>query len=533
MHPQQNALKQPKWLFIPLLLLSLAACTEMQLASSEHGIVGGHTHSGDPAVVLLDLGPLGGYCTGTLISPKVVITAAHCLDRPEEMEVRTVNDADDEPAHGTRVVQHGIPNGTDLGIVAMVQAIDATAPIPWNKGSLKAAVGQPVRLVGFGATGEEETDFGVKREGNTVLDKIGAQIKGVKGDEMATSNRGGQGTCYGDSGGPNFMTIDGVEQLVATTSRGTDACGAGVDVAVRTDAHRAFIADFIAANDPDACLDPGTCERGAPDDGGGGGCQTGGGAGGLWLLGLFLLLRGRRAAAVLPLCALLVAGCNNDDPVVPPPSGDERATPVPAPTETSEEAPAEQRRGRETPAAQASDFIDIPNKSNLEKETLEILKIVRKPELTAEEDAKVKAWKDKVVKGTLEEHLDQECTTAYTQRYQNAPEREKERLRKEWVESQAGRDILLRKTEAVAEKVNLRIANNQYFESELLLNAMYMAERQARAVRQAEGGRPIPEVEKVIRRCADRINVDISRYRDARGAQNDNAPVPPENEDQN
>src|SRR5689334_21679564 len=42
-------------------------------------IIGGASDTGDPAVVMLR-GTFGGFCTGTLVSPTVVLTAAHCVE---------------------------------------------------------------------------------------------------------------------------------------------------------------------------------------------------------------------------------------------------------------------------------------------------------------------------------------------------------------------------------------------------------------------------------------------------------------------
>ncbi|MEV6008599.1 trypsin-like serine protease [Streptomyces sp. NPDC051976] len=61
-----------------------------------------------------------------------------------------------------------------------------------------------------------------------------------------TEPQGNGGACYGDSGGPNFATLDGVRVLVATTITGDTPCYA-TNVTYRLDspAARAFLAPFV------------------------------------------------------------------------------------------------------------------------------------------------------------------------------------------------------------------------------------------------------------------------------------------------
>ncbi|MEV8564419.1 trypsin-like serine protease [Streptomyces sp. NPDC051322] len=62
-----------------------------------------------------------------------------------------------------------------------------------------------------------------------------------------TAPQGNGGACYGDSGGPNFATLDGRSVLVATTITGDSPCYA-TNVAYRLDspAARAFLAGFVS-----------------------------------------------------------------------------------------------------------------------------------------------------------------------------------------------------------------------------------------------------------------------------------------------
>src|SRR5579859_6252169 len=71
-----------------VLLFALAGCTAaIDVASSSAPIIGGTTDTGDPSVVLLFAqvpGQQGGsLCTAEVISPHVVVTAAHCVSPAE------------------------------------------------------------------------------------------------------------------------------------------------------------------------------------------------------------------------------------------------------------------------------------------------------------------------------------------------------------------------------------------------------------------------------------------------------------------
>jgi hypothetical protein len=54
---------------------------------------------------------------------------------------------------------------------------------------------------------------------------------------------GDGGTCYGDSGGPNFLSVDGIQILVSVTTTGDSACRAtNVDYRLDTPSAQAFFA---------------------------------------------------------------------------------------------------------------------------------------------------------------------------------------------------------------------------------------------------------------------------------------------------
>jgi hypothetical protein len=61
-----------------------------------------------------------------------------------------------------------------------------------------------------------------------------------------TEPQGNGGACYGDSGGPNFVTLGGVQVLAATTITGDGPCYAtNVSYRLDTPSARAFLAPYV------------------------------------------------------------------------------------------------------------------------------------------------------------------------------------------------------------------------------------------------------------------------------------------------
>jgi secreted trypsin-like serine protease len=242
-------------LLATLLLFLLAACPAkvgegptVPCGKVDQRIIGGTATTGDPNVVMLLMGfgsQASSLCSGTLIAKRVVITAAHCVDNNWGfIRVYFGSRQGQDPAvlgqrMGVAVKVHPAWNAYNLTNDIALVRLDSDAPTQPKALNTEPMgsklLGQPVRLVGFGASnGTTKTGVGVKRQTLSKLDGIfSTKIRFNDGEHL---------TCNGDSGGPAFMTINGQEKLVGITSYGDSDC-AVYSMDTRVDS---FYAGFIA-----------------------------------------------------------------------------------------------------------------------------------------------------------------------------------------------------------------------------------------------------------------------------------------------
>lgn len=252
--------------FVPLFVVSAALIVGIPSSASAitYGTPDGEGHPAVGALVHTKAYADGtwSYCTGTLISPTVFLTAAHCAESGQKTAMVSfssryrlgagvyVGRYEADPLYTDKAEDH------DIAVVVFQTPIAGIRPVRLPAaglldrmradGSLASSTFTPVGYGSLLPTGKDARELhytDTRRRTTISFEKLTGTWLRLSVDRDKKEG----GTCFGDSGGPNFLGGPTSDLLVATSISGDDdACrAANLDYRLDTPAARKFLGKFV------------------------------------------------------------------------------------------------------------------------------------------------------------------------------------------------------------------------------------------------------------------------------------------------
>jgi len=246
------------------LFVALSAALVFAAAGSAitNGVPDGNAHPEVGALLATHAFSDGTWeeCTGTLISSHVFLTAEHCdlgVDRVEVTFASTFVRGQSTTYWGT---WHGDPDynqtssdPNDLAVVVLDNAVRGITParLPAANSLSNLPGDQQFTPVGYGAQSVTNGPGGKTFHYADVRFVAVGTLNSITPSWLRISQNpstGNGGTCYGDSGGPNFLGAGSSETniVAGVTITGDTPCrSTNVDYRVDTASARAFLGQYV------------------------------------------------------------------------------------------------------------------------------------------------------------------------------------------------------------------------------------------------------------------------------------------------
>ncbi|MEU6432004.1 trypsin-like serine protease [Microbispora sp. NPDC046973] len=247
-------------------LAALTAAVAVPALAVTYGVPDGNAHPQVGALIADEAYSDGtwAYCSGTLVSPTVFVTAAHCGE-PGQTTAPVSFSSRYEPGDRLYTGRY-VPDPRydasqsdphDIAVVVFDKAIADITParLPAaglldrmkDDGTLSTAT---FTSVGYGSLEPVNGPGGKTYAYTDTRNRASGSLNSLNKAWLRLSQNpatGDGGTCYGDSGGPNFLGDATSNLLVATTITGDSACrSTNVDYRLDAPSAREFLGRFVA-----------------------------------------------------------------------------------------------------------------------------------------------------------------------------------------------------------------------------------------------------------------------------------------------
>jgi secreted trypsin-like serine protease len=231
-----------------------------------YGVPDGNTHPAVGALIADHAYSDGSwaYCSGTLISPTVLVTAAHCGD-PGQTAAR-VSFSSHFQVGDTVYTGRYVPDPRyssaqsdphDIAVVVFAKPIPGIAPAALPTAGLLDQLKASGTLqsstftsAGYGSLAPVNGPGGKTYTYTDTRNQASGSYNSLNDAWLRLSQNpstGNGGTCYGDSGGPNFLGGADSHLLVANTITGDTACrSTNVDYRLDTATAREFLGQYVS-----------------------------------------------------------------------------------------------------------------------------------------------------------------------------------------------------------------------------------------------------------------------------------------------